>query len=151
MAAQKAGGDIRGKQSAVLLVVDKEPAKESWLDKKVDLRVDDHQDPIKELGRLLKVHKAYEYMNRGDLAMEHNDIDLALKEYAAAENMFPDNLEMKYWKAVTLANNDRLNEAVPLFKEIFNKDENWRELTKRLPKSGLLIVSESDLKKILEL
>lgn len=151
MAAQKAGGDIRGKQSAVLLVVGKEPAKESWMDKKVDLRVDDHQDPIKELGRLLKVHKAYEYMNRGDLAMEHNDIDLALKEYAAAENMFPDNLEMKYWKAVTLANNDRLTEAIPLFKEIFDKDENWRELTKRLPKSGLLIVTESNLKKILEL
>jgi len=147
--AQDAGGDIRGKQSAVLLVVDIESANNEWMDKKVNLRVDDHNEPLHELERLLKVHRAYEHMNNGDLAIEHGDMDLALSEYGSAEKMFPDNLEMKYWKAVALANNNRLNDALPIFKFVFNKDENWIELTKRLPGPGLLIVSEEDLEKIL--
>jgi tetratricopeptide (TPR) repeat protein len=90
-------------------------------------------------------------LNRGDVAMEVGDMKLALQEYAMAEKLFPDNLEMKYWKAVTLANNKQLEEACSIFKEVFNADENWRELTKRLPKSGLLIVTEDELKKILNL
>lgn len=151
LAAQKAGGDIRGKQSAALLVVNAIAVDEPWLDKKIDLRVDDHKDPLQELQRLLKVHQAYEHLNRGDVAMEKADMALALKEYAAAEKMFPDNLEMKYWKAVTLANNNRLEESLPIFKEVFKADANWRELTKRLPKSGLLSVSETQLQRILGL
>lgn len=150
-AAQEAGGDIRGKQSAALLVVNAEPVDEPWLDKKIDLRVDDHQEPLIELQRLLKVHKAYDHLNRGDVAMEVGDMKLALKEYAAAEKLFPDNLEMKYWKAVTLANNKQLEEAYSIFKEVFSADENWRELTKRLPKSGLLNVTDDEFKKILSL
>lgn len=151
VAAQDAGGDIRGKQSAVLLVVNGQKVKEPWLDKKIDLRVDDHDEPLVELERLLKVHKAYEHMNLGDVAVEHNDMEMALKEYGTAEQLFPDNLEMKYWKAIALANNNRLDEALPLFKMIFEKDENWRELTKRLPKSGILDLSDSDLKRIIDL
>ncbi|UCE94430.1 MAG: DUF1028 domain-containing protein [Flavobacteriaceae bacterium] len=151
MAAQKAGGDIRGQQSAALIVVHGDKVDQPWLDKKIDLRVDDHQEPLKEMKRLLKVHRAYDHLNRGDLAMENSDMALALKEYAAAEAMFPDNLEMKFWKAVTLANNDKLEEARPIFKEVFESDENWRELTRRLPKSGLLTISKEEIQKILEL
>lgn len=150
-AAQEAGGDIRGKQSAVLIVVGAEIEEQIWLDKKIDLRVDDHENPLPELDRLLKVHRAYDHMNKGDLAVEHGDMETAMKEYEAAEQMFPDNLEMKYWKAIAMANNGRLNEALPEFKEVFGKDENWRELTRRLPKSGLLDLSEADLNEILGL
>ena len=149
-AAQQAGGDIRGQQSAALIVVGAKKTKKPWLDKKIDLRVDDHHEPLKEIERLLKVHKAFEYLNRGDVAMEEGDMELALEEYGAAEEMFPDNLEMKYWKAVTLANNERLEEALPIFKSIFSQDPNWRELTKRLPASELLTVSNEDLERILE-
>lgn len=150
IAAQKAGGDIRGKQSAALLVVgpEKVPA---WQDKMVDLRVDDSNNPLPELSRLLLVYRAYEHMNKGDLAVEHNDMPLALKEYAAAEEMQPDNIEMKYWKAVTMANNGMIKESLPIFKVVFEKDANWREMTKRLPVSGLLVVSEEQLQKILSL
>lgn len=151
IAAQEAGGDIRGKQSAVLLVVNAKPVKEPWLDKKIDLRVDDHEEPLIELNRLLQVHKAYEYMNQGDVAVEHGDMAKALKKYGAAEQLFPKNLEMKYWKAIAMANNDQLEEALLIFKEIFKEDENWRELTKRLPKSGILNLSDSDLKGIIDL
>lgn len=147
--AQSTGGDIRGKQSAVLIVVGGKPAAGPWLDKRVDLRVDDHPDPLSELGRLLKVHRAYEHMNAGDLAIENNDMEKAMKEYEAAAIMFPDNLEMKFWKAVAMANNQQVNEALPIFNAVFTSNGNWRELTRRLPKSGLLTVSPADLKKIL--
>ncbi|MBM3421135.1 MAG: DUF1028 domain-containing protein [Bacteroidetes bacterium] len=150
-AAQKAGGDIRGKQSAALIVVGGKPAAGMWLDKKVDLRVDDSADPLTELERLLKVHRAYEHMNAGDLAVEHNDMLTAMREYEAAAAMFPENLEMKYWKAVAMANNNQLAEALPVFREIFRADPNWRELTRRLPAPGLLTVSSADLKRILDL
>jgi uncharacterized Ntn-hydrolase superfamily protein len=150
-AAEKAGGDIRGRQSAALIVVDPDPAPHPWQDKKIDIRVDDHAEPLSELQRILQVHRAYEHMNRGDLAVETGDMKTALKEYGAAEQMFPDNLEMKYWKAVALANNQRLSEALPIFREVFSADENWRELTRRLPDSGLLNLPEEQLKNILDL
>jgi uncharacterized Ntn-hydrolase superfamily protein len=150
-AAQAAGGDIRGMQSAVLIVVGPDPAPHPWQDKKIDIRVDDHPEPLKELDRILQVHRAYEHMNRGDLAVETGDMATALKEYGAAEQLFPDNLEMKYWKAVALANNQRLAEALPIFREVFAADGNWRELTRRLPESGLLNLPEEGLKKILDL
>ncbi len=150
-AAEAAGGDIRGRQSAALIVVGPDPAPHPWQDKKIDIRVDDHGQPLKELGRILQVHRAYEHMNRGDLAVEKGDMAAALKEYGAAEQIFPENLEMKYWKAVALANNHRLSEALPIFREVFTSDENWRELTRRLPESGLLNLPDDDMKKILSI
>lgn len=150
-AAQTAGGDIRGKQSAALLVVGPEVVEEVWKNHRIDLRVDDHPDPIRELDRLLRVHRAYEHMNRGDLAVEHQDMEAALREYGSAEKMFPKNLEMKYWKAVALANNERLEESLPIFEYVFDRDKNWRELTRRLSASGLLTVSDPELQIILKL
>lgn len=149
-AAQKAGGDIRGQQSAALLVVSGTPSDKPWDDRLIDLRVDDHATPVNELERLLKVHRAFEHMNNGDLFIEKNDMANAMKEYNAAMKLFPENLEMQYWTAITLANNNELEKALPMLKKIYALDPNWRELTRRLPKSGLLTVSESDLKKLLD-
>jgi uncharacterized Ntn-hydrolase superfamily protein len=150
-AAEATGGDIRGRQSAALIVVGPEPAAHPWQDKKIDIRVDDHAKPLDEIARLLQVHRAYEHMNRGDLAVETGDMVSALKEYGIAEQMFPDNLEMKYWKAVALANNNRLDEALPIFATVFAADENWKELTRRLPASGLLVLPEDELDEILKI
>ncbi len=150
-AAQAEGGDIRGKQSAAILVVRGESTGKIWEDRLVDLRIDDHANPIKEMKRLLKVHRAYEHMNKGDLEVEHGNIENAVKEYGAAEKMFPDNLEMKFWHAVTLANAGEMDVALPLFREVFTKNKKWHTLTPRLIKPKLLIVSESDLKTIINL
>jgi uncharacterized Ntn-hydrolase superfamily protein len=150
-AGQEAGGDIRGKQSAVLIIVNGERVKNPWMDKKIDLRVEDSAEPLKELERLLTIHHAYEHMNNGDLAVEHGDMVLALKEYGAAEAMVPGNLEMKFWKAIALANNGRLEEAVPILKLVFKEDMNWKELTRRLPSVGLLNLGQADLERILKL
>jgi uncharacterized Ntn-hydrolase superfamily protein len=149
-AAQKAGGDIRGMQSAALIIVPGAANNQPWNDKLVDLRVDDNTQPLKELRRLYNIHVAYQHMNNGDLAVEKNDMALAMKEYNAAMRMFPSNLEMQYWTAVALANIKQVDKSLPLFKKIFAKDKNWKELTRRLPAVGLLAVSESDLQRIIE-
>ena len=149
--AQEVGGDIRGMQSASIMTWKGKSTDQPWNDKLIDLRVEDNPDPVTELKRVLKVQRAYEHMNAGDLATEKNDMVLAMKEYNAAMEMFPDNLEMKYWTAVTLANNGKVDNALPLLREVFEKDKNWLELTGRLPKSELLTVSDEDLKKILNL
>lgn len=147
-AAQDAGGDIRGQQSAALLVVRGESTGRSWEDRLIDLRVEDHAEPVKEIKRLLTVFRAYEHMNRGDEALEAGDTEGALRAYRAAEAMFPDNLEMKYWHAVSLANLGRVDEALPLFKAVFAADPSWLEMARRLPGKGFLTVGEADMAKI---
>src|SRR5688572_16564214 len=137
-AAQAAGGDIRGRQSAALIVVTGKPTGQPWKDRTFDLRVDDDAEPLKELRRLVRLQRAYNHMNAGDLAVEKKDNDGALREYAAAERLVPDNAEMIYWHAVALVNMGRVEESLPLFKRVFAMDRNWIELTPRLPKSGLL-------------
>ena len=140
-AAQDVGGDIRGRQSAAILIVKAESTGKPWQDKVMELRIEDHATPIKELKRLVKLHRAYEHMNNGDLALEHGDVDEALREYGAAEAMFPDNLEMKFWHAVSLVNAERVDESLPIFKEIFAKDSNWAILVPRL--SGVDILPDN--------
>ncbi len=147
--AEKAGGDVRGKQSAALLVVRAKSTGKVWEDRLVDIRIDDSSAPLPELRRILKVHRAYDHMNKGDLAVEKNDMDLAMKEYSSAMKMFPDNLEMKYWTAVALANKGMMKEAIPMFKDIFKKDKNWKDLTPRLLPNGLLKVNGKQLEEIL--
>ncbi|HHH41384.1 MAG TPA: DUF1028 domain-containing protein, partial [Chloroflexi bacterium] len=148
-AGEAAGGDIRGRQSAALLVVRGEPTGKVWEDRAIDLRVEDHPDPVRELKRLLRLFRAYEHMNQGDQAMERNDVEGALRAYSAAEALAPDNLEMKYWHAVSLVNLGRVDKALSLFKEIFAEEANWRLLTTRLPAVGLLQVDKKVLKAIL--
>lgn len=148
-AAQGVGGDIRGRQSAAILIVKDKSTGRPWADKVIDLRVEDNPEPLKELRRLVQIHRAYEYMNRGDEAIEHNDVDAALREYGAAEAMFPDNLEMKFWHAVALVNVGRVDQSLPLFKEIFAKDANWATLVPRLPASGTLTADDATIKKII--
>ena len=137
-AAQSVGGDIRGQQSAALIVVTGKPTGQAWKDRTFDLRVDDHAKPLDELRRLVTLQRAYNHMNAGDLAVEKKDNPGALREYSAAEKLVPDNAEMIYWHAVALVNMGRVDESLPIFRRAFAMDKNWVTLTPRLPKSGLL-------------
>jgi uncharacterized Ntn-hydrolase superfamily protein len=137
-AAQRAGGDIRGKQSAAILVVRAQSSGELWTDRLVDLRVDDHREPIKELRRLLNVSRAYKHMNAGDNAMANNDVETAMKEYDMAIGLAGDNVEMAFWSALTMATKGKVSQALPIFKKVFLADKNWIELLKRLPKTGMI-------------
>ena len=148
-AAQAAGGDIRGQQSAAIKIVKVKSSGKLWEDVVMDLRVEDHPRAVAEMERVLKVFRAYEHMNKGDLAIEKGDVQGALREYGAAEAMFPDNEEMKYWHAVSLANIGEVEGALPLFKEVFEKEPNYIELTRRIVPNGLLKVNKKQLQKIL--
>jgi uncharacterized Ntn-hydrolase superfamily protein len=148
-AAQAAGGDIRGKQSAALLVVRGQSTGESWNDRLIDLRVDDHPQPVMELERLLRVYRAYEYMNDGEQKLEANQIDEALQAYQSAVELYPDNLETSFWYALTLATVGQLDKAIPLFSVIFARDENWRTVVPRMKAAGILRVDGESLAKIM--
>lgn len=137
-AAQAEGGDIRGKQSAALLVVTGEPTGRDWSDRLFDLRVDDSPEPLVELRRLVQVARAYEHMNNGDIAIETGDFTLAEEEYGKAATLAPGNLEVQFWQAATLVSVGEVERALPIFKEIFAKDAKWRELIPRLVKAELL-------------
>ena len=137
-AAQSVGGDIRGKQSAAMHIVKGASTGRSWADRVLELRIEDHPTPIAEMRRLLRVHRAYEHMNAGDLAVEHDDLELAMAEYGRAAELLPDNVEVQYWAAVTLATSGKLDEALPIFRTVFAADPNWVELTRRLLKPGII-------------
>lgn len=149
-AAESVGGDIRGRQSAALVIVSGTNTGQPWKDRLFDLRVDDHQDPLGELRRLITLQRAYQHMNAGDAAMETSDHQAALREYGAARELVPDHVEMIYWTAVALVNMGRVDEALPMFREIFAKDPNWATLTPRLPRSGLLPDDDAIIDRILQ-
>ncbi|MHB2154123.1 DUF1028 domain-containing protein [Calditrichota bacterium GD2] len=148
-AAQEAGGDIRGQQSAAIKIVKIKASGKPWEDTVLDLRVEDHPQAVAEMERILKVFRAYEHMNKGDLAIEKGDVQTALREYGAAEAMFPQNEEMKYWHAVSLANIGEIEASLPLFKEVFLKTPEYKELTRRIVPNGLLKVNQQQLEIIL--
>ena len=148
-AAQGVGGDVRGKQSAAILVVRGKATDKPWTDRIVDLRIEDHADPLREMHRLLTLHRAYEMMNRGDEASAVGKMDVALKEYGGAAAMVPDNDEFVFWAAVALVSNERLDDALPLFAKAFRMNPSWMLLVPRLPAVGQLPATPGLVQRIL--
>lgn len=149
-AAEAEGGDIRGRQSAAILIVRAKPSGKPWADKLFDLRVEDSPAPLPELRRLVTLQRAYNHAQAGDDLMTENKVDAALEEYAQAARLAPQVLELPYWQACTLASSGRLEESLPIFKKVFEKEPFWAELTKRLPGVDLLPKEEKILRRILE-
>jgi uncharacterized Ntn-hydrolase superfamily protein len=149
VAGQAEGGDIRGQQSAALLVVKGETSGKVWQDRPIDLRVENHPRPVEELQRLLQVFRAYEYMNQGDAAIERGNVAQALAAYQTAQALCPDNLEMKFWHAVGLTNLGQIEAALPIFREIFWQEANWAVVIQELLPIGLLKADPSNLARIL--
>jgi uncharacterized Ntn-hydrolase superfamily protein len=150
-AAEAAGGDIRGKQSAAILVVSGEPTGFPWKDKLVDLRVEDDPEPLAQMRRLLRINRAYMHANQGDVYLEERNIEGATEEYRLATAFYPENPEMPYWAAVGLAGAGQLEEALPIFKEVFARNPDLKTLTPRLVKAGLLPDDKDLLQQIMDL
>jgi len=148
-AAEAEGGDIRGKQSAAMVIVSGEPSGVDWKDTKLSLRIEDHPTPLIELKRLIRVHRAYQHANMGDHYMETEEIDKALIEYSKAAEYYPENPELPYWSAIALANGGRLEEALPVFQSVFQRNPDLKTMTPRLVKSGLLPDDKSLISKIM--
>jgi len=147
-AAQNEGGDIRGMQSAAMVVVSGKPTGMSWRDRLVDLRVDDSPQPLAELRRLLNINRAYKHMDRGDELIADKKYDEADAEYEKAAQLAPGNAEILFWHAQTLVMVGELERALPIFREVFRRDESWRTLVPRLVKSELLPNDEKIIQRI---
>ena len=148
-AAEREGGDIRGRQSAAILVVPGARNGPPWRNRTIDLRVEDHDEPLLELRRLLGLKRAYLRMDEGDAAFSSGDVEGALASYAAAAELYPESAEVRYWQAVTLVGADRLEEALPIFADVFADEPRWRVLVSRLPASGLLPDDRETIDRIL--
>jgi uncharacterized Ntn-hydrolase superfamily protein len=149
-AAESAGGDIRGKQSAALVVVSGDPNANPW-ERIYDLRVEDHPDPLGELRRLLTVARAYRAATEGDNYLTSGQVDSALASYTRSASLLPDaatNGELVYWQAVTMADVGRVEHAIPLFRRAFAQDQSWIELLRRLPSVGLLSADSATIERI---
>jgi uncharacterized Ntn-hydrolase superfamily protein len=150
-AAEQAGGDIRGRQSAAILIVGTEASGHVMEDRRLDLRVEDHPEPLPELRRLIDVRRAYDHASRGDDALARGDFSAATAEFEAADALQPENLELRYWRALTLAGNGNDTEAERLLKAIYLEDESWRELTRRLATTDLAPLSEEEMNRLAKL
>ena len=149
LAAQYEGGDIRGKQSAAMLIVDDKKTDKPWEHVLFNIRVDDHPEPLIELQRLLNIQRAYHLMNEGDELLGKKDFGAAMLKYQAAEKFAPNIDEIPFWVAVTLADSGDLEKALPIFARVFKINPDWAETVKRLPKVGFLRDDQEMMKKIL--
>jgi uncharacterized Ntn-hydrolase superfamily protein len=149
-AAQGEGGDIRGKQSAAILIVKGKSSGKPWADKVFDLRVEDSPAPLVELRRLVTLQRAYIHAQAGDDLMTENKVEEALQEYSQAARLAPQVLELPYWQACTLASSGHLEESLPIFRKVFEKEPFWAELTRRLPGVDLLPKDKESLQRILD-
>ncbi len=147
-AAQKEGGDICGMQSTAILIVTGKPTRQIWKDHLIELRVDDSPDPLVELRRLVNIERAYRHEDLADEYIEAGKLAEAETEYAEASRLAPDNVELRFWHAVALATNKQLEKALPIFKEVFKANANWRTHVPRLVKSDLLPNDEKMIKTI---
>jgi len=136
-AAQAEGGDLRGRQSAAMLIVSPRATGNPVEDRPMDLRVEDHPEPLRELRRLLSLRRAYQRVDVGDQLAAAGDVEGSLAEYEAAHRSQPDNLELAFWHGVALAASGREDDAAPIMRRAFEAHAGWIELLKRLPAAGL--------------
>jgi len=132
-AAEAEGGDIRGRQSAAILIVEGQGTGRPWHDTIFDLRVDDAPEPLLEIRRLVSIRRAYIHMRRADVASESSDLDTMEREYAAAESFIGENPEMRYWHAIALLGHGKTDAGIAMLREVAARDRSWVELTLRLP------------------
>jgi uncharacterized Ntn-hydrolase superfamily protein len=128
-AAEAEGGDVRGRQSAALLVVP--AAGEPW-QFRVDLRVEDHTDPIGELRRLLGLQRAYELAGEGDDLMGEGRFDEAAGKYVRAAELAPSSDELLFWAGLGLAQKGDLEGGVDAVRRAAAVHPGWLTLLDRL-------------------
>ncbi len=148
-AAQAAGGDIRGQQSAALLVVSGERSEQPWQGRLIDLRVEDHPAPVVELKRLLRLHRAYRLLDRFDELVTRGKLEEAWSVLEQCRTLAPEADEPKLWAAVLLFASGQEDQALPLFRELFARTPALPELMPRLVRAGLLPNDPAGLERIL--
>ena len=150
-AAEAEGGDIRGKQAARILVVRAEPTEKPWEDVLLDLRIDDHPEPLPELRRLLALKRAYEHQDAAEHAMTDGDLQRAEDEARTALQLAPGNPELSFWNAIGMATIGMIREArTEMLPAPFAADPGWRELLIRLGEQRLVGLTPEMVSQLLQ-
>jgi uncharacterized Ntn-hydrolase superfamily protein len=136
-AAEKAGGDIRGRQSAAILIVKAQGTGKPWADRVMDLRVEDSSEPLKELRRLVRLRRAYNLEDQGDTYISEKKPEAALEAYAKAAQLAPEITELQFWAAVSMYTGQQKDAALKLFRTVFSREPVYVDLVPRLAKVGL--------------
>jgi uncharacterized Ntn-hydrolase superfamily protein len=136
-AGQEAGGDVRGRQSAALLVVRSVSEDAPWRNRVVDLRVEDHETPIAELGRLYKLRKAYDLATDGDNYLAAQEFEKAFGAYDQALAIVPENDELIFWRGAMLMAAGKEEEAIADIKRAVSMNPRWLELLGRIQEEHL--------------
>jgi uncharacterized Ntn-hydrolase superfamily protein len=133
-AAEAEGGDLRGRQSAVI-VISGPPGAPAW-QRDVDIRVDDHRSPLDELERLLNVHLGYEALDRAEQRGTAGDGPGAAAASAEAARLVPGDPQIAVWTAIGMASMGRLDDARRLLAEATRSNPRWPEFVERFAASG---------------
>ena len=128
-AGEAAGGDVRGRQSAALLVV---PAEGEGWRKVIDLRVEDHREPLEEMARLLDLSDAYALAAEGDELAGAGRHEQGAERYRRAAALAPDSDELLFWAGLALAQHGDLEGALERLRRAMGIHPGWRELLARL-------------------
>ena len=128
-AAEAAGGDVRGRQSAALLVVPAEG--EPWR-RTVELRVEDHIDPLGELRRLLDLSDAYAFADQADALTAEGRPDEAGEAARKALELAPANDELIFWAGLGIAQAGDLDAGAEFVRSAIEMHSGWRDLLARL-------------------
>ncbi|MCC3312993.1 DUF1028 domain-containing protein [Nocardia africana] len=147
-AGENAGGDARGSQSAFIRVVTGVRSVHPWRESLVDIRVDDHEDPIGELMRLLPRARAFDSVGSVMFAprvmigafqdVSELELERSLEGLEAAAKVLDDNNEAAFWRAVLLARAGRTGEAADAFTELFSSADYLRPFLKSVGAAGII-------------
>jgi uncharacterized Ntn-hydrolase superfamily protein len=131
-AAEAEGGDIRGKQSAAMLVVSGTPMGRSWEDRTIDLRVEDAAEPLPELRRLLRIKRAVQTVAEADRLATAGDKLGAANKRREGLALAPEMIELRFWTGLTMAESGDIDGAMTLIAEVVRQDPRWLETMRRL-------------------
>jgi uncharacterized Ntn-hydrolase superfamily protein len=137
-AAEAEGGDIRGRQSAAIVIVGGKPTDTPWKERRIDLRVEDHPEPVQELRRLVTLRRAYDQMERGEDLAVSGDLPAAVEHYERAHAAAPDSIEISFWLGLSLAGSGRVEEGLPHLKRACLENDGWVELVRRMSDAGMI-------------
>lgn len=147
-AAEGEGGDIRGRQSAGILTVAAVPSGKPWADRRFDLRVEDHPEPLMELRRLVKLQRSYHLADQAEHAAATGDMATAAAKMGQAIQMAEGNPELTFWAAIATAASQP-EAARGLLKRATDVDPRWAELVRRLPATGLYPLTDETIAALL--
>ena len=138
-AAEAEGGDVRGRQSAAIMIVSADLQQAAWRGRLMDMRIEDHPDPVPELRRIVSMQLAYNLLDdEGDAAAGTS----ATERYAQARKLSPDAYELVFWRGVTLAAEGDIDGGRRELQIAFAADPRWRTTLEHLAQVGREVTPE---------